>query len=306
MPRDDTGGKSPAASPAGSDEGWQLPGRGGKPKSSPSGGTPAALAPSPAGGGGLAQPPAADAPSGAPSPAGTPVAAKKPSPRRQEPSPVRATVTERVEGKIDEIMLALGKLTSTVVDMGERLDAVERGSDADDDDDLGDDEDSGDGSSVSSGAAISSDEDDDAQPFLVVQPNCGHWGARQLHHDVDQEPHRYSLHGYEPYDGLKEGRRGGGGTLGLGLRWLEPGCLYLKTGVDGLKKSIKGLDSLKDSLADPDDRRATRELRDDLVATLNTLKGAFGGGRGARRSRAGEVAAALSLVHQPHPSRLGA
>ena len=133
-------------------------------------------------------------------------------------------------------------------------------------------------STLDSGAeSLSSDGDSNESPksFLRVQADCGHWNARELTHDRDQEPHRYSLHGYEPYDVLVSGtRHGGSGTLGLGLRWNEPTCLYFKTGCDGLKNAIRLLDAtragaggrLRDELGD---------VREEFVACLNTLKGAY-------------------------------
>ena len=129
-------------------------------------------------------------------------------------------------------------------------------------------------SSSSSAYATSTEYSEGGGDYARVQPDCGHWKAKELAHDVDQEPHRYSLHGYEPFDGLKDGRHGGGGSLGLALKWMEPACLYLKTGCDALQGLVEGLDAFGSTL----DRDARRELGSylrQLGRVANTIQGSF-------------------------------
>ena len=99
--------------------------------------------------------------------------------------------------------------------------------------------------------------------YVAVRADCGFCKAPERAADADQMPHRFSLHGYEPYDDLKSGRHGGSGTLGTIMQHLEPGVLYLKTGLDGLR-------TCKAAVARRD------PLRADLEAVYNTLNGAFG------------------------------
>jgi hypothetical protein len=185
--------------------------------------------------------------------------------------------------KLDELLLAVGGLQSNLSDLSARTDRLE-----------------GDAAAVGAGAAAvqasatnqshgesssesseySSSEESDYAPsergtqYAQVQPDCGHWNARQLFHELDQEPHRYSLHGYEVHDGLRDAKHGGGGTLGLALRWMEPACLYFKTGTDALAATLSNLRELEEKLGP----RLRSEMSDhlaDLTACINTLDGAF-------------------------------
>ena len=116
----------------------------------------------------------------------------------------------------------------------------------------------------------SSSESSNSQPsnprgreYVAVRADCGFCKASERAADANQMPHRFSLHGFEPYDDLKNGRHGGSGTLGTIMGHLEPGVLYFKTGLDGLRTCKASVDR-----HDP--------LRADLEAVYNTLNGAFG------------------------------
>ena len=54
------------------------------------------------------------------------------------------------------------------------------------------------------------DDEGDGKSYIRVPRNLGHWNCRELEGNNDQTPHRYSLHGYEPFDGLQSTRHGGG------------------------------------------------------------------------------------------------
>ena len=174
----------------------------------------------------------------------------------------------RLAEAIDKISVQMGELSNRTLQLerGRRHEA-EMASDSESSSD-------GSGYSQSSTYATSTDDSEGGGDYTRVQPDCGHWKAKELAHDADQEPHRYSLHGYEPYDGLKDGRHGGGGSLGLALKWMEPACLYLKTGCDALQGLVKGLDALGATL----DRDARRELSPylrQLGRVTNTIQGSF-------------------------------
>ena len=148
----------------------------------------------------------------------------------------------------------------------------------DDDDDYDDDDD--DASSDYSFSSFDSDASDKA--YLVVDPKRNkHWGAKQLAHDNDQEPHRFSQHGYQVYDDLRNSRAGADGVLGLGLRWLSPACLYMQTGVDGVADRIRSIERVLE-VADGEVFEALYEIHTDLVATYNTLKGSYDIANGCR------------------------
>ena len=46
--------------------------------------------------------------------------------------------------------------------------------------------------------------------YVAVPSDLGFCKASERAHDADQTPRRFSLHGYEVYDGLRDGRHGGG------------------------------------------------------------------------------------------------
>ena len=276
MPSDGTGSpKSPA-----SDDGFTLVGKGGKPASKAGKGSgsqvssPTAEAPA----GGLDS---SIAPDKSGSSAGT-ASGKKPLPKPRSQSPGRDAEADRHA----ELLAAISGLSSELKSVSTRVSELEqessRGHPASEDEDRSDGGYFSDGSSRGSSEASeqlsSSDDESDGKSYIRVPRNLGHWNCRELEGSNDQMPHRYSLHGYEPFDGLQQTKHGGSGTLGLGLRWMEPTCLYFKTGLGGLRNSLKRLDELRDDMragGEPVTRAELADLRHELMAGYNTLAGAF-------------------------------
>ena len=297
-----------AASPTGSADGFTVVGRGGKPlRGNAPSGSPAAAPVAAVNSGGLVDGASTNAPTS------TPVAvaaagggSKRASPKRTEQSPVRTD-----KGILDEILRKVSVLGGSLEVIGQRLDGVEQreaervadsavgdeqskrgrghttsgavgGLQLDGDD--GDDDDS-DGSSRTSRASFEtfdSDASDRDKEYLVVDPKRNkHYGARNLAHQDDQAPQRISQHGNQVYDDLRASRAGADGVLGLGLRWLNPGCLYLQTGVDGIGDRIRQLERILE-IADGEVFDELCELHADLVATYNTSRGAYDIVNGAR------------------------
>ena len=275
MSSDDAG---VSASTAG-DEGFSLVGKGGKPvspKSASAGSTPA---PAPAYAdvvAGLAS----SAPSNALVAAPTPAGGKRASAKPRSKSPTRPGESDMHA----ELLAAIANLAASMQGVTERVSSLEgesRGRGASDNDDPSSDgsESGSDSSSTESSEQLSSTDDEgDSKSYIRVPRKLGHWNCKELEANVDQQPRRYSLHGYEPFDELQSTKHGGGGTLGLGLRWMKPTCLYFKTGLHGLKNSLKRMDELRDDVragGEPPTRAELTDLRSELMASYNTLAGAF-------------------------------
>ena len=254
-------------------------GRGGKPK-------PVNKGP------GLAASALSEAPAAAPAAAGAGVTSSEKVRARSPPAPKRTgtagprqpspAAPRGLEDKIDTLTAAVGSLTTECHGLRERIAGLEAGTDGEESERGSgyESEAASEARSVSSRTTTASLDTHDKESgseksYLRVQPDCGFWNARELHHDKDQKPHRYSLHGNEWFDALREaGRRGGGGSIGFALRWLEPSSTYLKTGTDGLHDTLRAFEELLKSEegCTADD---LYDVRDELVACFNTLRGAF-------------------------------
>ena len=272
MPSDGAGNpQSPT-----SDDGFTLVGKSGKPAKAGQGSgkkPPAPAAADPAGG--LDGAPAADSLG---TPSGT-ASGKKPSAKPRSASPGRDHDADRHA----ELLAAISGLAEQVKDVSLRVTDLEHGSSrghraSEGDSDCYSSDASSRSGSDSSEQLSSTDDEGDGKSYIRVYRNLGHWNCKELEANNDQEPHLYSLHGYEPFDGLQSTRHGGGGTLGLGLRWMEPTCTYFKTGVAGLKGAIRMLDELRDDHragGEPPTRAELSSLRSELMGCYNTLSGAF-------------------------------
>ena len=222
---------------------------------------------------------------------------KRAAPKRADSTPAGAD-----KGTLDEILRKVSELGGALSVVGGRLDGIERreaeraAEQAEQRERLESRSHHREDSSAS--GRVDGDSDSDAsratyesfdseassaeRAYLLVDPKRNkHWGARQLSHEADQEPHRFSQHGNQVYDDLRASRAGADGVLGLGLRWLNPGCLFLQTGVDGLADRIRDLERILE-FASGETYDALCEMHADLVATYNTTRGAYDIVNGAR------------------------
>jgi len=279
MPRD--GADDKKSPPSVDSEGFTAVGRGGKPLKPSGSGEDVTEAAGAAGGTGMAGSPQANAAGGAEqSPRGSGSVRKALATIRssRSTSPVRDDNAARHA----ELLGAIAGLADGLKDVKQRVTELEdytsRGHEASDESD-GSGGYSSDSSSRISSEQLSSDDDEgNGKSYVTVPRNLGHWNCKELEGNNDQQPHRYPLHGYEPFAGLQSTRSGGGGTIGLGLRWMEPACLYYKTGLGGLKNGLRRLDQLRDDVragGAPVTRDELADLRHELMASYNTLAGAF-------------------------------
>ena len=290
------GGASPQSEGSEAGGEWTKVGAGGRPvkAAAPSG----AHAPSPDESeerGRLAGGKTADAASRAANAPGGAGTGKRASPKRQEQSPVRTGLDE----KLSAIGQQLERLLADQSKICQRLDSVESREaqhvaarsdfdewrngksmhastrDASGDSDSGYSSDRSDVTRSSLASFDSSGDGEGEKEYLVVQPTNPHWNAKSLSHDDQQEPHLYPLHGYQTYDDLRASRAGADGLLGKGMRYLMPIALYSKTGVDGLRDTIRQLDLVLEGV-DRDAYNALKDVRDDFIASYNTLLSAYG------------------------------
>ena len=208
MPRDGAEGEKSPSPDSGE---FVTVGKGGKPLR-PQGGLPQASAPSPTGSGsGMGGSPDPDARGGAPKSAGGSGSVRKAlaeirASRSASPAGGTAPPPESAEQRaehmamLDQIMAAIGDIGSRVSRL-ESAPASSRGPAASDSDN-GSDGYSSDGSTTSEQLS-ESDEEPEGKSFLRVPGNLGHWNCKELEAARNQEPRRFSLHGFEPFDGLQ-------------------------------------------------------------------------------------------------------
>ena len=273
------GGASPQSEGSEAGGEWTKVGAGGRPvkAAAPSG----AHAPSPDESeerGRLAGGKTADAASRAANAPGGAGTGKRASPKRQEQSPVRTGLDE----KLSAIGQQLERLLADQSKICQRLDSVESREaqhvaarsdfdewrngksmhastrDASGDSDSGYSSDRSDVTRSSLASFDSSGDGEGEKEYLVVQPTNPHWNAKSLSHDDQQEPHLYPLHGYQTYDDLRASRAGADGLLGKGMRYLMPIALYSKTGGTGcVTRSVSSISCSRASTATPTMRSRT-------------------------------------------------
>ena len=211
-----------------------------------------------------------------------------PQPRRKSPvgsisinPSCRPDVASSNESKLDAVLEQLSKQGEQLSSLAARVERSERRRTGRGDGRAMEDA-ASDDASISSQDYSSSHSDGSSQGsgdeptgvlngYAQVQSHNSHWGAATIRASANAEPRRYSLHGNEVFDGLKQGRRGGGGTLGFAMRWNEPIALFSEAGLELFRATLVDTSEIAERLGGHDGHEL-RSCVERLAAAFNTLE----------------------------------